>query len=217
MTSRLFTSAPKILLTREQRRFWWTITLGFFAAHLLSYSFTNIAPVFYSELGISMEQYGRYLILSFTVATLATPIGPLLVNTLLVSIGWRWCLTLSGVSLLLFLAGHKDLPSPPLDPQAIHKTKKAQVTLGQSLKTSEQIKTVAGIDYIKERTRQGSQAADQHQRNLSDFRIFEHTVIYHHRMQVFRRFAIASAHSKQPPPYQCAGHFRHRLRAIFFP
>lgn len=218
MDNHLISSAPKILLTREQRRFWWTITLGFFAAHLLSYSFTNIAPAFYNELGFSMEQYGRlhiyfywglalgallgglaakrwgfkhawlgwvtlfslafplgalgikplqllllrflsgigimgmtiaglsalahilppakrgrYLILSFAVATLATPIGPLLANALLSGIGWRWCMALSSISLLLLPAGHRYLPSSALGSQSPPKAKEAQVPIGQFL------------------------------------------------------------------------------------
>ena len=43
-------------LTSEQRRCWWIIAAGFFAAHLISYTFTVTAPAFWTVLGFTWEQ-----------------------------------------------------------------------------------------------------------------------------------------------------------------
>ena len=48
----------KIRLTSAQRRCWWIIAAGFFAAHFISYTFQVTAPAFFMLLDFTWEQYG---------------------------------------------------------------------------------------------------------------------------------------------------------------
>lgn len=187
----------KIRLTSAQRRCWWIIAAGFFAAHLISYILNAAAPAFFMVLDFTQEQYsglnsyfywglalgallssplcrqlgvkktwllstalfslsaalcaaassaqfmltlrfltgvgimsmaiaalltlsqmlpaarrGWYIAMALAFGTLATPIGPLLVNLLFRftgSGGWRICFAAMALSLLLLPFGRRGL------------------------------------------------------------------------------------------------------------